>query len=98
MRNIPVDLHRGNLSLSERGYKRGTDYFRTLNRIVEIDRKIRAEIPEEHEELLRQLTSAQADLAAISCLEDFISGYRIGVQFMLAAFLDDGRCFKPIDE
>jgi hypothetical protein len=98
MRNILVDLYRGNLSLSERSYKRGTDYARTMNRIVEIEGKIRAVIPEEHEDLLRQFASAQADLAAASCLEDFISGYRIGAQFMLAAFLDDDGCFKPIDE
>ena len=98
MRNILVDLYRGNLALSERAYKRGTDYAHTMNRIVEIEGKIRAVIPKEHEELLRQFASAQADLAAASCLEDFISGYRMGVQFMLAAFLDDDGCFKPIEE
>jgi len=98
MRSILVDLYRGNLTLSERSYKQGTDYARTMNRIVEIEGKIRAVIPEEHSELLRQFTNAQADLAAASCLEDFISGYRMGVQFMLAAFLDDDGCFKPIDE
>lgn len=68
------------------------------NRIVEIEGQIRAVIPEEHAELLREFTSAQADLATVSCLEDFISGYRMGVQFMLAAFLDDDGCFKPIGE
>jgi hypothetical protein len=98
MRNILVDLYRGNLSQAERAFKRSTDYARTMNRIVEIEEKIRAVIPEEHAELLRQFVSAQADLAAASCLEDFISGYRMGVQFMLAAFLDDDGCFKPIDE
>ena len=98
MRNILVDLYRGNLSLSERSYKRGTDYARTMNRIVEIEGKIKAVIPEEHAELLRQFASAQADLAAASCLEDFISGYRMGVQFMLAAFLGDDGCFENIGE
>lgn len=98
MRNILVDLYRGNLNLSERAYKRGTDYARTMKRIVEIEGQIKAVIPEEHEGLLRQFASAQADLAAASCLEDFISGYRMGVQFMLAAFLDDDGCFKPIGE
>ena len=77
---------------------RGTDYAHIMNRLVEIEGQIRAVIPEEHGELLRQFASAQADLAAASCLEDFISGYRLGVQFMLAAFLDDDGCFKPIDE
>ena len=98
MRNILVDLYRGNLSPNERAFKRGTDYARAMDRIIEIEGKIRAVIPEEHEKLLRQFASAQADLAAASCLEDFILGYRIGVQFMLAAFLDDDGCFKPIDE
>ena len=98
MRNILVDLYRGNLSPTARAYKRGTDYARTMNRIVEIEGQIKAVIPEEHENLLRQFASAQADLAAVSCLEDFISGYRMGVQFMLAAFLDDNGCFNPIDE
>lgn len=63
-----------------------------MNQIVEIEGGIRAVVPKEHEELLRQFVSAQADLAVASCLEDFISGYRMGVQFMMAAFLDDDRC------
>lgn len=98
MRNILVDLYRGNLSPTERAYKRGTDYARTMNRIVEIEEQLKAIIPEEHAELLRQFAGVQADLAAVSCLEDFISGYRMGVQFMLAAFLDDDGCFKHIGE
>ena len=97
MRNILVDLYRGNLSPTERTYKRGTDYARILNRITELEDQIKAILPEEQAELLRQYASAQADLAAVSCLEDFISGYRIGVKFTLAVFLDDDGCFKPIN-
>lgn len=65
-----------------------------MNQIVEIEGRIRAVTPKVHEELLRQFVSTQADLAAASCLEGFISGYRMGVQFMLAAFLDDDRCLR----
>jgi hypothetical protein len=98
MRNILVDFYRGNLSPTERAYKRGTDYARIMNRIVGIEEQIRAVIPDEYAELLRQFANAQADLSAASCLEDFISGYWMGVQFMLAAFPDDDGCFRPIGE
>ena len=69
-----------------------------MNRIIEIEGQIKAVIPKEEEDLLRQFASAQADLAAASCLEDFISGYRMGAQFMLSTLLDEDGCFKPIDE
>lgn len=60
-----------------------------------LSKKARKELDKDHA-LLRDYALASAQLANVSMVEDFITGFRMGAQIMMAVLLPDGQSPEQI--
>ena len=89
MRKILEELYHGNLSVDERIIRAGSKYARALAEVAKIEEAIYERLPEKDHALLRDYALASAQLANVSMVEDFITGFRMGAQIMMAVLLPD---------
>ncbi len=89
MRKILEDFYYGRLVMYEQTFKPGSEYAKVLSAVTQLEDKLRSALPEDRQELLRDYSAVCTDLASISKLEDFISGFRIGAQIMMAILMTD---------
>ena len=96
MRKILEELYHGNLSVDERTIRAGSKYARALAEVAKIEEALYEKIPEKDHALLRDYVLASAQLANVSMVEDFITGFRMGAQIMMAVLLPDGQSPEQI--
>ena len=84
MKNILSEIYHGSYDVLKRKDRKGTAFVETLNRMNELEAAIRKVLPDDVKEAFDAYIQAQADLADMACEEDFISGYKLGVQMLLA--------------
>ena len=96
MRKILEELYHGNLSVDERTIRAGSKYARALAEVAKIEETIYERLPEKDHALLRDYALANAQLANVSMVEDFITGFRMGAQIMMAVLLPDGQSPEQI--
>lgn len=89
MKNIITDLYRGNYAAFERPFGHNSEQARILDRIINLEERIKAVLPAESHSLLKEYEDAVADLSGASCERDFFEGYRLGIRLMIAAWPDD---------
>ncbi len=61
-----------------------------------IEKVLPENVPEKDHVLLRDYALASAQLANVSMVEDFITGFRMGAQIMMAVLLPDGQSPEQI--
>ena len=83
MRKILEELYHGNLSVDERTIRAGSKYARALAEVAKIEEALYEKVPEKDHALLRDYALASAQLANVSMVEDFITGFRMGAQIMI---------------
>ena len=86
MKNILSEIYHGSYDVLKRKDRKGTAFAATLNRMNELETVIRKALPDDVKDAFDAYIQAQADLA---CEEDFISGYQLGVQMLLAGLDHD---------
>ena len=96
MRKILEELYHGNLSVDERTIQAGSKYARALAEVAKIEEALYEKFPEKDHALLRDYALASAQLANVSMVEDFITGFRMGAQIMMAVLLPDGQSPEQI--
>ena len=96
MRKILEELYHGNLSVDERTIRAGSKYARALAEVAKIEEALYEKLPEKDHILLRDYALASAQLANVSMVEDFITGFRMGAQIMMAVLLPDGQSPEQI--
>lgn len=96
MRKILEELYHGNLSVDERAIRAGSKYARALAEVAKIEEAIYERLPEKDHALLRDYALASAQLANVSMVKDFITGFRMGAQIMMAVLLPDGQSPEQI--
>ena len=96
IRKILEKLYHGNLSVDERTIRAGSKYARALAEVAKIEEAIYERLPEKDHALLRDYALASAQLANVSMVEDFITGFRMGAQIMMAVLLPDGQSPEQI--
>lgn len=89
MKNILSEIYHGNYDVLKRKDRKGTAFAATLNRMNELETVIRKALPDDVKDDFDAYIQAQADLADMACEEDFISGYQLGVQMLLAGLDHD---------
>jgi len=89
MKNILSEIYQGNYDVLKRKDRKGTAFAATLNRMNELETVIRKALPDDVKDAFDAYIQAQADLADMACEEDFISGYQLGVQMLLAGLDHD---------
>ena len=85
-------LYYGNLNLSQRSYRKNSEYAKELHLVVEKEQALQSffdALPEGEapRRQLEELLQAQADLHCLSTYEDFPAGFHLGAAIMLETFV-----------
>ncbi len=91
MRKILEDIYCGRSPAVNRPIKRGSEYDRAISEVTRCEEALRGKLNPDEVKLLRAYSQACADLSGISCIENFILGFRMGAQLMLAVLEPDNH-------
>ena len=91
MRKILEDIYCGQFSAINRPIRHGSEYDRAISEVTRCEEALRGKLNPDEVKLLRAYSQACADLSGISCIENFILGFRMGAQLMLAVLEPDNH-------
>ena len=86
MSEIIRKIFRGDANLIEQPFSPSSRESKAFCQMEELTEKMQCEFPKEFHPLLRQYQDSMMKLLDSACEEDFLCGYRLGVQMMLAAW------------
>ena len=89
MPNILEDLYYGNISPCQRAVRPGSRVKKLMQKQSDLEAKLDESFTEEQRANFEQYLSVCADLLDANCLDSFITGFRLGAQFMMDTFLSD---------
>ena len=91
MRKILEDIYCGRFSAVNRPIRRGSEYDRAISEVTRCEEELQGKLNTDGIKLLATYSQACADLSGISCIENFILGFRMGAQLMLAVLEPDNH-------
>lgn len=91
MRKTIEDIYCGRFSAANRPIKRGSEYDQAISVVTRCEKALREKLNPAERELLEAYSQACADLCGISCMENFILGFRMGAQLIMAVLLPDEK-------
>ena len=77
------DLWYGNLEFTSSFVEGNREYFTAANAVVELEDKLRQELPSAAQKIVDELGEKQLTLCAVGEKAAFICGVRFGVRFLL---------------
>ena len=82
MAKVLKDLFNGDLSLSDRPMPKGSEMYKLSTKLCKCEETLTELLDEEGKEQLEALTRAQWEMYCLTAEENFILGFRLGVQIM----------------
>ena len=89
MRQTLEDLYYGNIIPHEKRITAKSELQRMIKRAAECEGKLAERLNDEEKHTLNVLMSAQQEIDSITAIENFISGFRLGVRIMIDCMDDD---------
>ena len=89
MRKILEDIYCGRFSAVNRPIRRGSEYDRAISEVTRCEEALRGKLNPDEVKLLGTYSQACADLSGISCIDNFVLGFRMGAQLMLEVLEPD---------
>ena len=83
MAKVLKDLFNGDLSLSDRPMPKGSEMYKLSTRLCKCEETLAQELDEPEKAQLEVLTRTQWELNFLTAEENFILGFRLGVQIMV---------------
>ena len=80
--NFIEELYYGNINPNEKSYKKATPYDKALSIFTANEDKLKEALSGEHLKLFNELVNASDEISAISSVENFKMGFRLGVMMM----------------
>lgn len=79
-------LYRGKLNPAGKAFWRDSPYAEAMERMCETEDALHASLSSEAKAQLEVFARAQEEITEITAVEEFISGFRLGVKIMLDVF------------
>ena len=98
MPNILEDLYYGSLSPSHRAVRPGSCVKKLMQKQSELESKLNGSFTEEQQANFEQYLSVAADLLDANCLDNFITGFRLGARFTHETFLGTDAPFADLTD
>jgi len=98
MPNILEDLYYGNLSPSQRAVRSGSRTQKLMQKQSDLETKLSESLTEEQRAIFEQYLSITADLLDANCLDNFITGFRLGARFTHEIFIGTDAPFSELTE
>ena len=89
MRSTLEDLFYGNIVPNERQVTARSELQHMIKRAAECERALAAMLDEKDRHTLTALTSAQQEINSITAIENFITGFRLGVRLIMECMDED---------
>ena len=86
MNKLILNIYHGNLEALERPFDADSKENLAMSRLEDLENRITEAVPVEYHALLSEYHNAFMEVVDAVAEEDFLEGYRMGVQMMLAAW------------
>lgn len=90
MRTALENLYYGNITPNDQQVRPGTPLARAMNQSAECEKKLTDLLDDDAQTLLLNLVNAENEIGSTLAIENFIMGFRLGVQLILEALDEDG--------
>ena len=100
MRDTLENLYFGNITPNDQIVKSGTALKKAMEQSAECEEKLTALLEDKEKTLLLRLINAENEIGSTMALENFILGFRLGMQLTVEGLLgsDDGSLIEPNKE
>ena len=98
MPNILEDLYYGNLSPCQRAVRPDSKVKKLMQKQSDLETKLNESFTEEQRETFEQYLSVSADLLDADCLDNFITGFRLGARFTHEIFIGTDAPFADLTD
>lgn len=93
--NIIEELYYGNINPNEKRFNPNTQYESALKRLCENEKKLTEKLSDKELEMFNELINASDEINAVSSVENFKIGFRLGVKMMCnSLFYDKNEEFR----
>lgn len=89
MRTTLENLYYGNITPNDQQVRPGTPLARAMNQSAECEKKLTDLLDDDAQTLLLNLVNAENEIGSTLAMENFIMGFRLGVQLILEALDED---------
>ena len=96
MPNILEDLYYGNISPCQRAVRPGSRVKKLMQKQSDLESKLNESFTEEQRANFEQYLSVCADLLDANTLDSFITGFRLGANFMHETFVGTDAPFADL--
>ena len=96
MPNILEDLYYGNLSPCHRTVRPGSQVQKLMKKQSDLESKLNESFTEEQRANFEQYLSLTANLLDANCLDNFITGFRLGARFTHETFIGTDSPFADL--
>ena len=86
MNKLILNIYHGNLEALERPLDADSKENLAMSRLEDLENRITEAVPVEYHALLSEYHNAFMEVVDAVAEEDFLEGYRMGVQMMIAAW------------
>ena len=83
MRKTLEDFYYGNIVPCERQMAHGSELKKAADRVTRYESQLTEQLNETEQTILAKLIRSQHEIDSITALENFILGFRLGVQIMV---------------
>lgn len=89
MRTTLENLYYGNITPNDQQVRPGTPLARAMDQSAECEKKLTDLLDNDAQTLLLNLVNAENEIGSTLAMENFIMGFRLGVQLILEALDED---------
>lgn len=89
MRTTLENLYYGNITPNDQQIRPGTPLARAMDQSAECEKKLTDLLDNDAQTLLLNLVNAENEIGSTLAMENFIMGFRLGVQLILEALDED---------
>ena len=94
--NIIEELYYGNINPNEKRYNKNADYTKAMRKFCDNENMLNEMLKDKQLHLFIELVNASDSIIAITSIENFKIGFRLGVQMICDSLICDDGIFKDL--
>ena len=94
--NFIEELYYGNINPNEKRYSKCADYAKTMRRFCDAENELGKMLKGKPLQLVNTIVNASDEIVAVTSIENFKLGFRLGVQMICDSLVCDDSIFKDL--
>lgn len=96
MKSVLEQLYDGGIVPGEKRFVGDSDYGRAIKALAEGEEKLLGLLDEQGKALFLTLSNANGEINAITAVEYFADGFRLGARIIMAVLSDGAGCLRDV--